>query len=883
MPLLTTKLHIPPVRAEWVPRPRLVERLSAGLDGRRLTLISAPAGSGKTSLAAAWLAALGSGFRAAWLSLDEGDNDPARFLAYLVAALRAAGPQIGTEALRLLERAPAALEVEPVAASLINDLAGLGSPAILVLDDYHAITELAVHEAVGLLVDRQPPSLHLAIATRHDPPLPLSRLRGRGQMAELRQSDLRFTPEEAAAFLNRSMGLRLAPDEVAALEAHTEGWIAGLQMAALSMQGRDPAAVGRFIDGFSGRYHFILDYLTDEVLQRQPQAVQTFLLHTSILDRMCGPLCDAVLAGAGLAPGRRMLAELEAANLFVAPLDDEREWYRTHHLFAELLRARLNETQPDLAPELHRRAAAWHEGAGLASEAVQHALATGDDGLAAETVERAILRIATWSRADTTMIRRWLAALPGEAVRDRPWLRLFGSRLLYVSGQPEQASRDLQALEAWLREHPAAPGAERIVGLVVADWASYAAMLGNVSQAKELARQMLAGAPPDDPIARLRTPAILGMAHARAGEVAEAHRAFSQAAEIALAAGLGFAAAPLLCNLAETEITKGRLRQAARTVERAEELAVVGGTPMSLAGFARLEMGKILFEWNDLPAAERSLAEGLELLGQGGIGGSFGGGHAVLAQVRQARGDRTGALEAAHQAVDIARRENIPRLIGLAEACRARVWLAQGRIDLASRWAGEYRRAGEVEYLRELEDLTLARVLLAEGRAAGALAVLDARLGPAVGAGRLGAAIEMQVLRALALPDAGAALDALGQALALAEPEGYVRPFLDGGEPLCALLKRAAAAGIAPRYAAGLLAACEPSPRPAQPLVEPLTGRELEVLRLLAEGLSNREVGARLFISLPTVKSHTRSIYGKLGAGGRAEAVALARDLGILV
>ncbi len=877
---------MPQVRPEWVLRPRLVERLSAGLGGRKLTLVSAPAGSGKTSLAAAWLSVLDSDFRVAWLSLDGEDNNLPRFFAYLVAALRTVDRQIGQEALRLLERAPS-LPAEPLVTSLINDVAGLALAVILVLDDYHAITELAVHEAVGFLVDRQPPNMHVVITTRHDPPLPLSRLRGRGQMAELRQSDLRFTPEEAAAFLNRSMGLNLAPAEVAALEEHTEGWITGLQLAALSMQGRDPAAISRFIAGFSGRYHFILDYLTDEVLQRQPQPVQTFLLQTAILDRLCGSLCDAVLDDAGLAPGRQVLEQFDAANLFVTPLDDEREWYRYHHLFAELLRARLQETRSDLVSELHRRAAAWHERAGLSSEAVQHALATGDDGLAAEVIERAILRIATWSRADTTMIQRWLAALPGEAVQSRPWLRLFSSRLLYVSGQPELASRTLQALEAWLRDHPTAPDAGRIEGLVVADWASYAAMLGNVQQAKDLVRQMLAYVPQDDPIARLRAPAILGMAHSRAGEVSEAHRAFSQAVEIALAAGLRFAAAPLLCNLAETEIAQGQLRKAAGTVERAGDLAVVDGVPMSVAGFARLEMGKILFEWNDLPGAERNLVEGLDLLSRGGISESFGSGHAVLALVRQALGDRAGALEAAQQAVEIARRENIPRLIGLTSAYQARVWLAQGQIDLAARWADAYRQVGETEYLCEFEELTLARVLLAEGRTAEALALLDARLGPAAEAGRMGAVIEMQALRAPALPDAGEALEALAQALALAEPEGYVRPFLDGGEPMRALLKRAVAAGIAPRYVSRLLAAFEPSRRtaagPPQPLVEPLTDRELEVLRLLAEELSNREIGARLFISLPTVKSHTRNIYGKLGIGSREEAVARARDLGILI
>ena len=885
-PILTTKLYIPPVRAEWVPRPHLVERLNDGLGGRKLTLVSAPAGSGKTSLVTTWLSDLPiSDFQVAWLSLDQADNDPLRFFAYLVAALRTVDQQIGQDAVRLIERAPS-LPADSLVTSLINDVAGRSSPVILVLDDYHAITELVIHEAAGLLLDRQPPNMHLVITTRHDPPLPLSRLRGRGQMTELRQSDLRFTPEEAAAFLNRSMGLQLTPSEIAALEKHTEGWITGLQLAALSMQGRDPAAIARFIAGFSGRYHFILDYLTDEVLQRQPQPVQTFLFRTAILDRLCSSLCDAVLDDADLAPGKQMLEQLESANLFTVPLDDEHEWYGYHHLFAELLRARLQETQPELVPELHRRAAAWYERGGFSSEAVQHALATGDDALAAEVIERAILRIATWSRADTATIQRWLAVLPDEAVQPRPWLRLFRSRLLYVSGQPELASQTLQALEAWLQDHPTAPDAGRIRGLVVADWASYAAVLGNVQQAKDLVRQALAHASKGDPIARLRAPAILGMAHSRAGEVSEAHDAFSQAVEIALAAGLGFAAAPLMCNLAETEITQGQLRQAMQTCERAGELAVVDGAPMSVAGFVRLETGKILFEWNDLHAAERHLLEGLALLSQAGISESFGNGHALLALIRQALADHDGALAAAQQAVQIAQRANIPRLISLTSAYQARVWLAQRQIDLAGRWAEEYRQAGETEYLREFEDLTLARVLLAGGQPAKAVAVLEACLSPARDAGRIGAVIEIQALRALALPAPDQTLDALQQALNLAEPEGYVRLFLDAGEPMQALLKRAAARGIVPQYVSRLLAAFGPSgltaARAPQPLVEPLTGRELEVLHLLAEDLSNREIGRRLFISLPTVKSHTRNIYGKLGVQNRKEAVARAQALGIL-
>ncbi|MGC9334351.1 MAG: hypothetical protein ACP5JJ_09405, partial [Anaerolineae bacterium] len=631
LPLLTTKLYIPPLRPDWVPRPHLVERLNAGLGGRKLTLLSAPAGSGKTSLVTAWLSDLPiSGVRVAWLSLDEADNGPFRFLTYLVAALRTVDPQIGGEALRLLEQAEP-LPIEPLVTCLINDIAGQASPLILVLDDYHVLAELAIHEAVGFLLDRQPTHMHLVITTRHDPPLPLSRLRGKGQMTEIRQGDLRFAAEEAAAFLNRSMGLQLTLSEIAALEGRTEGWITGLQLAALSMQGRDRAGVSHFVSEFSGRHHFILDYLADEVLHRQPEAVQAFLLQTAILNRLCGSLCDAVLDNADLAPGKQMLEQIEAANLFVVPLDDERKWYRYHPLFAELLRARIQETSPELIPELHRRAAAWYEQGRYRPEAVHHALATGDDSLAAEVIERAITHFATWSRANIAMVQRWVSALPDEAVRPRPWLRLFVSRLLYLSGQPEPASQTLQALEAWLQDHPSAPDADRIWGLAMVDRASYAVVLGSVQQAKELTRQALAHVPSADPVAQFRAPAILGMAHLRSGEVSAAHHAFSQASDIALAAGLSFAAVPFLCNLAEAEIVQGQLRQAQQTLERAGQLAVADAVPASSTGFVGLEMSKILYEWDDLQAAERRLLEGLDLLSQSGVSESFGSGHALLA------------------------------------------------------------------------------------------------------------------------------------------------------------------------------------------------------------------------------------------------------------
>ena len=928
-PLLTTKLHIPPVRPELVSRPRLIERLNAALvldplswgqrtQGdkyrglhRKLTLISAPAGYGKTTLVSAWLHS--ADWLSTWLSLDERDNDLVRFFTYLVAALQKIDDEIGQAVQNLLE-APQLPPAESLVTALINGIAATPNPFVFVVDDYHTVAELAIHEAVGFLLERQPPQMHLVIITRQDPLLPLSRLRGRGQVTEIRQSDLRFTPEEAATFLNQSMGLNLAASDVATLEDRTEGWIAGLQLAALSMQGYDAEGAARFIDGFSGRHHFILDYLTDEVLKRQLEPVQTFLLQTSILERMCGPLCDAVLEIrdwildidrdtqspiSNIQSSREVLEYLEHANLFLVPLDDERKWYRYHHLFAELLRARLQETQPDQVPELHRCAAMWYEQNGLASEAVHHALATKDFTLAADVIERAILTMATWSSTDVAELLRWLKALPDDVVRTRPWLQLFTSRALYTTGQWEAAEHIQQELDRWLRDNPAAPDAERLMGLVAADRASYAAARGDVRQATEFARRAIARLPKDDAIAQIRAPAILGLACLRTGDVAEASEAFSQTVATAVAAGIGFVAAPLACNLAEVQIVQGQLRQAMRTCEKAVQLGTIDGGLHSATGFVGLVRAKILYEWNDLPAAERHVSEGLELLSRGGITATFGTGHARLAQIKQARGDSAGALAEVQRAVQIAQRSSIQRLSILASAYQARIWLAQGELDSATRWADDYRQIGETEYLREFEDLTLARVLLAQDKPTEALTLLDTLLSPAETAGRMGPVIEIQALRALALQalgDSNGALGALERALKLAEPEGYRRVFIDGGAPMTRLVHKAAQRGIAPEYTAKLLAAFElevrdvaapttdrkPAIRKPSVLIEPLTDRELEVLHLLAEGLSNRKIARKLFLSPNTVRTHTYNIYGKLGVHSRMQAVARARELGLL-
>ena len=895
-PLLQTKLHLPAIRPEQVARPRLFERLNAGLF-RKLTLISAPAGFGKTTLASAWLRSGDRPF--VWVSLDEGDNDPSRFLIYLVSALQRIDGKIGETAQLRLE-APKPPPVEALLTELINDVATQPASFVLVLDDYQTITAPAVHEALSFLLERQPPEMHLVVISRQDPPLPISRLRGRGQVTEIRQSDLRFTFEETTAFLDESVRLSLSASQTASLEALTEGWITGLQMAALALKpllvDEGSGGVSRFIARFSGRHHFVLDYLTDEVLRRQPDPVREFLRRTSILKRMCGSLCDALIGHAArdrsaFASSQQILEHLQRANLFVVPLDDERLWFRYHRLFSELLRARLQEEEPEQVPRLHLRAATWCDQNGLPAEAVDHALAIPDLDLAADIIERGILKASAWSSVNVAMFLEWLSALPDDVVRHRPRLRLFASRVLYLAGQREETEQILQDLEDLLHDNPSFPDDGGLLGRVILDRASYAAVRGDVRLAIELAGQALTCFPEDEAMPRMRVSSVLGLAHFRSGDMAAASQAFSRAIVSAEAADLGSVAVPLVCNLAEVQIVQGQLRQAFQTCQRAMDAATVDGARTSAAGFAGLELSKILYEQNNLEMAERRASESLGLLIRSGTTDSFGIGHALLARIRQAQGEDRAALAAIREAIGIAQGFGIARVSNLIAAHRARIWLAQGGLDLAARWAADYGQMEDTEYLREFEDLTLSRVLLAQDSAPEALVLLDTLLPPAEVAGRMGTVIEILTLRALAVQatnDTAQALGNLERALKLARPEGYARVFIDEGQPMRDLLRRAAKRGIEPGYVGLLLAAGWPEKEKGQPatgmsaLVEPLSDREIQVLGLLADRLTNSEIAQRLVISLPTVKSHTSNIYGKLGVHSRKDAVIQAIALGIL-
>ena len=910
-PLLATKLYSPKWRPGLVSRPRLIERLDQGIE-RRLTLVSAPAGFGKTTLLAEWLGATPAGERpAAWVSLDQSDNDPAFFWAYFITALQKVQSKVGERALSLLH-SPQPPPIESVLTTLINEISAIEDDFALILDDFHVIDAQPVHSAVAFLVDHLPPQMHLIIASRSDPPLPLARLRGRGESTELRASDLRFTPDEAAAFLNEVMGLDLSAADVAALETRTEGWVAGLQLAALSMRGRED--VPGFIRAFAGDDRYILDYLVEEVLQRQPEGVRSFLLQTSVLERLSGPLCDAVT---GLKHGKRMLEALERGNLFVVPLDDKRQWYRYHHLFANFLQAHSLEEQPDRVPALHRRASEWYEDNGLRADAVRHALAAKDFARAAGLVELAWPAILRGSHQDATFIG-WVKALPDELVRARPVLSAGYAWALLSRGELEAGEARLRDAERWLDttadnlERPETPPTEMVVvdeeefrslpATIAAARAFQAQALGDVPGVEKYARLALDLLPESDYFHRVMPAALLGLAYWASGDLEAAHRLIADGMAAMRVAGNISLAIGGTTILAEIRMAQGRLHEAVSALERSSQLATEEGEPV-LLGTAELYLGlsELHLEQGDLEAATRHVLRSEEIAEQAAQEAYQYRWRVARARLKEVQGDLDGALDLLDEAERVYTGGVVPNVRPVA-ALKTRVWVAQGRLAEAMGWA---RGRGlsvndDLSYLSEFEHVTLARVLIAKYKSDradrsihGAMGLLDHLLKAAEEGRRMGSVIEILVLQALAQEaqsDIPLALVPLERALTLAEPEGYVRVFVDKGEPMRNLLRHAAAGGIASSYTQRLLAAFD---KPAQPvsapvqaaaagLAEPLTAREVEILRLVAAGMRNQEIADHLFISLSTVKRHIANAYGKLGVSHRTEALARANELNLL-
>ncbi|MEU4293587.1 LuxR C-terminal-related transcriptional regulator [Kribbella sp. NPDC026596] len=878
--VLATKLFPPARRTELVARPRLAGRLDATLNREhRLTLVSAPAGFGKTTLLSDWAAGQE---RVGWLSLDEGDNDLSRFLAHLWAALAGTG----------LDLDPTALE--PSAAALttvVNELvrAGPDTSRLLVLDDYHVIESPEVHQAMTFLLDHGPDQFHLLIATRSDPPLPLSRLRSRGQLTEVRATDLRFAPAEAREFLNEAMGLHLAEADVQALEGRTEGWIAGLQLAALSLRG--VSDVAEFVEAFTGSNRFVIDYLVDEVLTRQGSEVRDFLLRTSILDRLTGPLCDAVTGGSY---GAQMLADLDRGNVFLVPLDAERSWYRYHHLFGDVLRARLMAEHPEQLPALHRAASAWYASHQLVADAVRHALAAGDHDRAAYLVEEALPEMRR-ARQDNLLLS-WSRSLPDDVVKRSPVLSI-------MSGWSRMMAGDLDGMERRLDDAEAALAAGAQDPTLAARWADtedlrtapatlwvYRAALaqarGDVLATVLHARRALDLAGADDHFVRGAAAGFLGLAAWAAGDVQEALSTFSDAVRSLHAAGNLVDELDSTVVLGDMWLSAGRPGRARRLYEQGLATATGAGEPYPRAT-ADLHVGLAERdrELDDLVGAEAHL-ETAQVLGErGSITENRHRWYVAMAQVRTATGDYASARQLLDQAAALYRPGSYPdvRPIG---ALRARVDIAAGDLIAAQEWADDHAITDDVSFLREYEHLTLVRLRLAGHQsAAEVLALLD-RLQAAADRTRAGSLLEIGMLRALAhhaLGHRSEALAELNDALSQApEPDGYARLFLDEGAPMLALLHEASDSeyDVLRRHARRLLKGAAPSGRGA--LADPLSERELDVLRLLDSELTGPEIARQLFVSLNTLRTHSKRIFTKLDVNTRAAAVRRGHELGLL-
>ena len=898
-PLLVTKLYIPPVQPNLVARPRLLQRLNEGLQ-RKLTLISAPAGFGKTTLLGDWVRRCER--PVAWLSLDQADNDLDSFLAYLLAALQTVkAPSKHNEQLIATAGSdlPDTSSPSRTLSLLINEIATLSEPFVFVLDDYHLIESDAIHQALEFLLEHQPPQMHQIITTRSDPPLPLARLRGRDQLTELRTADLRFELEEATAFLSQTLETTLSAEDTAILERRTEGWIVGLQMAALSLQGRDPEQVSRFISAFSGSHRYLLDYLTDEVLLQQPEAVQTFLLRTAVLDRLCGPLCNSLT---DREDGQAMLERLEASNLFIIPLDDERRWYRYHHLFADLLRSRLSRQTPDLLPTLYERASLWYRERGLMTEAIQYALGGGDSEKAFQLVEDNAALVVYYG--DLPALIKWLETMPDDERLSRPWLAMAYTWALAYGGRLDEVEPHLQAIEQMVfggentgtLDHASQ---NRLSGCITAIRAYVAALKMDLPASIKFARAALDQLPQQDQFARSLTTTVLGCMLRSAGELEAAAQALARAINLSQTVGNVPLTVDNLFERASLEATRGQLRAALQTCQEAVQLADdfsrQCGYRLPVTSYAYALMSGIRCEWNDLETALSFARESLELAKIWGQADALVESYFHLAKALTANGQADSALDVLRQARQVAGGIGV-WYVAAAEAREVQIHLLNGNLDAAAQWAEKHHLQvdDDLALHNSMTYLTLARLCLAWNQENDALSLLGrlSVIAEQVGAIRILTIILVsQALTHQALGTEDEALAVLERALTLAEPEGCIRTFVDEGQPMARLLYRASERGIQRPYVGRLLAAFAERPpdlppdgqdQPAAGLIEPLSEREIEILHLLARGLTNREIGRKLVISPGTVKVHTANIYGKLAVHNRTQAVTQAQNLGLL-
>ena len=915
--LLNTKLYIPPTRSEIVSRPRLIKLLNDGLH-RKLTCISAPAGFGKTTLVSEWVEMLTSADQKdgrivhgiGWLSLDENDDDRVRYLTYIVAALYQIESFESTteQAAMNMLRSPQPPPTEVVLNSLINDIDAISEKFILVLDDYHLIQAQPVHDALAYLIKHLPPQMHLVISSREDPPLPLARLRSWDQLTDLRATDLRFTSSEAADFLNNVMALNLSPEEIRKLETRTEGWVTGLQLAALSMQGREDTTV--FINSFTGSHHLVLDYLIEEVLERQSTSVQTFMLGTAILNRLTASLCNAV---SDQEDSQEILQELERANLFIIPLDNERNWYRYHHLFQELLRQRLGRIDPAKGKELHRRAALWWDENGFFDQAIEHALLCGEPEWAASMLEDHIDEL--WHSGKGIVVWRWIRRLPIDTVNSKPMLCIMRGYFLHGAGEQEEAEQSLQLAEELIDSDQYLPAnieqassastmdATILKGKLAVIRGLMRSFWGEIPETIRYTDEALEYLPPNE----LGWIALAAIArceiHAFLCDTAAARKIQSGAIDACKAASNDYFVTIASLRLAGTLKEQGHLQDALEICQQQLRISEERGlSESSTAGSLYLLLGEILAQTGEIDTALENAHKGITLDERSAyLPVRRCWSYLMFMRVLLSHSDYSGIETTIPKMRGLApKSESLTWIASLAQAWQARVWIAQGRLDLAAEWLDEEALEvdcdpNDFDMFRLQEAIVVARVLIALGRLEEAEELLMKLHGFAQKNGLVAREIEILALASLANQAQGNPTEALAElesALTLAEPGGFIRVFVDEGPPMARLLYKALDREFEPKYVRRLLAAfpvAEPMDtdlmkfrgHPSE-LIEPLSERELEVLQRLAEGLTNREIADRLFLSLNTIKVHTRNIYGKLGVNNRTQAVARAGDLGLL-
>lgn len=908
--LLATKFHIPLARSTSVHRVHLIEQLNMGMQGK-LALICAPAGFGKTSVVSAWAMQAEQKASVAWVSLDDDDNDMVRFWTYLINALDRLHPGLSQRLLPLLQSHQSP-PIELILTALINVLTTIAEPMVLILDDYHLITPQPIHASLCFLLDHLPPHVHLVLISRTTPSLPLARWRSRGHLSELRANALRFSVEEVTALLQAEIGLSLAPELVQALAERTAGWIAGLQLAALSLKGRaDSAERAEFIRAFTGSHRYIMDYLTEEVLHCQSEEVQLFLQQTALLERLSAPLCQVVT---GMDRSQALLEQIEQANLFLVPLDDERVWYRYHHLFSQVLRRKLQESQPEQIAELHRRASVWHEQQGLLTQAVNHALAACEYGQAIRLMERAWPSMLYQERS---ILQQWIEALPAGQLQKSPRLCITYAVLLAANFQEGKVERYLQLAETSLQEKSQdeiAGQVQQMLGEIDGIRADLACNRGELPQAIALCHQALERLPVENVSLRGSINLNLGVAHVYHGEMMAAQRALTEALEQSQAAGNLYNVLHSLYRLGWMHMMQGRTRLPFYSFQHA--LQLVETHPQYRrsphVSLISILMGELLREWNELESAEQMLKQGIESCEQNGFDTApLGAGYTILAQVKQAQGAMASSIALMQQLEQIVQLHGKKILFDARiSLCQVRLWIAQDKLEAAMQWKQEYRSTrcshGSPSPLYEIECLALAQILLAQSRARRylpgehpleeALQMLEQVRPFAEAGGRMGHVVEALVLQALvfqALGDLPQATKALEEALVLAEPEGYVRTFVDEGPLMAQLLQHLVASGRAWPYITTLLKALDIPTNQQQDLhspqscvhaalLEPLSEREVEVLRLLMSSRSNAEIAQTLVVSRNTLKTHLQHIYSKLGVTTRMQAVSRARELHLL-